>query len=152
MSNKSKCIFNDSWLTDSRFSKWLKKSHAKSKAYCNLCGKDFDISNMGISALNSHSVGKKQKDQESRDSNSIVFFRTAIKSSSSQSSQSMNKKTVESMIVPASALRVEILWTLKVSISHFSLRSCLGLNELFKMELLIKANKIQVPRCFSYLF
>ena len=118
MSNKSKCIFNDSWLTDSRFSKWLKKSHAKSKAYCNLCGNDFDISNMGISALNSHSVGKKQKDQESRDSNSIVFFKQ--QSSSSQSSQSMSKKIVESMIVPASALLVEILWTLKVSISHFS--------------------------------
>ena len=70
---------------------------------------------MGISALNSHSAGKKHKElQESRDSNSTVFFQTAKQVSSSQSSQSMSIKTVESIIVPASALRAEILWTLNV--------------------------------------
>ena len=36
------------------------------------------------------------------------------------------------MTVPTSTLQAEILWTLKVISSHCSLRSCLGLKELFE--------------------
>ena len=41
--------------------------------------------------------------------------------------------TLDSMVIPVNSLRAEILWTLKVVTSHFSLRSCLGLNELFRV-------------------
>ena len=40
--------------------------------------------------------------------------------------------TIQAMVIPASATHAEILWTLKVVINHYSLRSCLGLNELFR--------------------
>ena len=40
--------------------------------------------------------------------------------------------TLNSMVVPVNSLRAEILWTLKVGTSHFSLRSCIGLDELFR--------------------
>ena len=62
MSFKSKYILNDSWLSDSRFSQWFKRSVNSMKAYCNFCQKDFDIFNMGIAGLTSHAVGKKYKE------------------------------------------------------------------------------------------
>ena len=40
--------------------------------------------------------------------------------------------TVDNMIILAGTLRKEILWTLKVVPNHFSLQSCLDLNELFQ--------------------
>ena len=59
MSVKNKCIFNDSWLSDSRFSQWLKRSVNSTKAYCNFCQNDFDISNTGVIGLTIHAAGKK---------------------------------------------------------------------------------------------
>ena len=58
---KDKCVFNESWLTDKRFSPWLKRSR-KQRAYCSFCSKDFDISDMGCSALTSHASGKKHSE------------------------------------------------------------------------------------------
>ena len=40
------------------------------------------------------------------------------------------------MLIAVNSLRAEILWILKVVTSHFSLPSCLGLNELFRIMLL----------------
>ena len=62
MSVKNKCIFNDSWLSDSRFSQWLKRSVNSAKAYCNFCQKDFDISDMGVAGLTNHAACKKHKE------------------------------------------------------------------------------------------
>lgn len=54
---------------------WLCKSSVKGKAYCSICNKDFDISNFGIAALDSHAAGKKLKDNiGSRVSRSSAFF------------------------------------------------------------------------------
>ena len=43
---KDKIVFNESWLTHKSFPPWLKRS-TKLSAYCSVCSKDFDISNMG---------------------------------------------------------------------------------------------------------
>ena len=61
MSVKNKCIFNDSWLSDSRFSQWLKRSVNSTKAYCNFFKKDFDISNIGVAGLTVMQLAKKHK-------------------------------------------------------------------------------------------
>jgi hypothetical protein len=53
------CIFNDSWTTHSEYSVWVVRAADKSKARCRLCLKDFDVSNMGESALKSHAKGTK---------------------------------------------------------------------------------------------
>ena len=73
---KSKCIFNDDWLSDSRFSEWLKRTYNKWKAYYSFCQKSFDISNMGVTNSASHASGKKHSEiQISRSSNiGTVFF------------------------------------------------------------------------------
>ena len=54
---KNKCIFNDAWLSDSRFSEWLKRTHSKWD-----CQKGFDISNMRGASLSSHASGKKHSE------------------------------------------------------------------------------------------
>ena len=43
------------------------------------------------------------------------------------------RDTIESLIVSSKVLCSEILWALNVVKCHFSLRSCMGLNELFKV-------------------
>ena len=154
---KNKCIFNDSWLIDPRFSLWIKKSNNKSKAYCNFCQKDFDISNMGIAALSSHALGKKHKDIQSlRESNvgALFYPKKSPTEHESTSAAKPKVKTVESMMIPASALKAEILWTLKVATSHYSLRSCLGLNEIFKAMFVDSAiaKSFQLNKTSSILF
>ena len=139
---KNKCLFNDAWLSDSRFSDWLKSTHNKWQAYCSFCQKTFDVSNMGVSSLVSHAVGKKHSQvQNSRSLNvgAAYFVKSNTgkaktsheKDSASQESQK-SQRTVESLLVPVSTIQAEVLWTLKVASSHFSLRSCMGLNELFR--------------------
>ena len=60
---KDVCLFNQNWLLDDRFSHWLKSSiSSRFRAYCSFCNKEFDISNMGISAVTSHAAGKKHSD------------------------------------------------------------------------------------------
>ena len=36
---KNKCLFSDAWLSDSKFSEWLKRTHNKWQAYCSFVKK-----------------------------------------------------------------------------------------------------------------
>ena len=87
---KNKCIFNDAWLRNSRFSEWLKKIHSKCEAYCAYCQKSFDISNMGVASLSSHTSGKKHSEiQMQRNRNTGTKF---FRNSSAGEVQETNKK------------------------------------------------------------
>ena len=44
--------------------------------------------------------------------------------------------TLDNLIIPVSAAKAEIRWILKVVDSNFSLRSCLDLNDLFRVMFL----------------
>ena len=133
MSKKN--IFNDNWLLDTQFSQWFQKSDTKGKACCIFCSKDFDISNIGVGAFMSHLSGKKHAEIGSLriSQTGAMFLRWQSQISCEISSK---HSTVGIMIIPASMLRAEILWTLKVVTNHFSLQSCLGLNELFQVMFL----------------
>ena len=65
MFKKKYCTtFSDRWLSDSRFSDWLRKVEGnESSAKCSYCCKIFDILNMGESGLASHMKGKKHKER-----------------------------------------------------------------------------------------
>ena len=72
---KNKFLFNGARLNDSRFSKWLKRTHNKWQAYCSFCQKSFDISKMGVTSWTSHASGKKRSEiQISRSPNTGVAF------------------------------------------------------------------------------
>ena len=133
--SKKICHFNEEWRRDDRFKDWLERDQSSvSKAKCKFCAISFNLSNMGIGAVVSHSPGNKHL-SNINSSKITNFFNTNQTSEAppgtSQDTESW--KTIESFIIPASKLNSEILWALKVVMSHFSLRSCMGLNDLFKV-------------------
>ena len=89
---------------------------------------------MGISALTSHLSGQKHSEIASlrKSQTGALFFRKEPQSGAAES-RSAKVTKIEDLVIPAGTIRAEILWTLKVDTSHFSLRSCLGLNELFEV-------------------
>ena len=60
MSKKNVTYFQDEWLDDDRFSKWVMKTHLKTHARYSICQRDFDLSTVGVSALLSHATEKKK--------------------------------------------------------------------------------------------
>ena len=117
-----------------------KKNDSKWKDCCIFCSKDFDISNMGVSALASHVAGKKHSEISScrkSQSGAIFFSKNAKRNTESsvkvtgQSSSSIT--TLDSVAILTNSPCGEIFWTLKVVASHFSLCSCLRLNKLFRL-------------------
>ena len=89
---------------------------------------------MGVSALLSHSQGKKHKEREKQQPPlSRLFFQSSSQHSKENKSREHSKvKKVDAMLIPVSVSLAEIRWTLKVVSSSFSLRSCLNLNALFQ--------------------
>ena len=89
---------------------------------------------MGIFTLTSHLSGQKNSEIASlrKSQTGALFFRKEPQSGAAES-RSAKVTKVEDLVIPASTIRAEILWTLIVVTSHFSLRSCLGLNELFEI-------------------
>lgn len=63
MTNR-KCQFQDTWLQDPLFSDVIKKCENNNfAAYCILCCKEINLSNMGKTALISHLRGKKHEER-----------------------------------------------------------------------------------------
>ena len=122
---KDKCVFNESWLTDKRFSEWLKKE-TNHRAYCKFCAKDFDVSNIGVSALKSNAEGQKHREIEKlRTANTGVFFNKAGSTGSSAvttvTKSAGSIQTLPSVILPLKVVKAEIIWVLKVVNSLYSL-------------------------------
>ena len=134
--SKKVCRFNEQWLNDDRFKAWLQKDKSVTSARCKLCSISFNLSNMGISAVISHSSGKKHLQNVEISKASFFKRKEAPQVHTCQPPQTKEvepKETIESFIVSSNVLRAEILWALNVVKCHFSLRSCIGLNELFKV-------------------
>ena len=118
------------------------KTHLKTHARCCICQRDFDLSTMGVSAILSHASERKHKDKLtslSKDSGIASFFHVPkVKKVSQEHPVHQNQLTqsnlhkVQSFVVPATAIRAEILWVLKVVITHSSLQFCENLNKPFQ--------------------
>ena len=92
----------------------------KVESILQFCSKDFDISNMGCSALTSHASGKKHSEISGLKSLNIgnTFFKS-LGSSETSVKPTSSLQTVESMVVPVSVLQTAVLWVLKVVKNHF---------------------------------
>ena len=106
---------------------------------------------MGVANLSSHASGKKHSDiHMQRSCNTGTTF---FGNSSTGEVQETNKKgnLVRKENVSTNALQAEVLWTLKVISSHYSLRSCLGLKELFEVMFsdseIAKSFKLSKTKC-----
>lgn len=90
---------------------------------------------MGIGAVVSCSTGKKHLQNVENGSRANFLKRKGIPltKETSLDEEVELKNTLQSFIGSSNTLHSEILWALKVAISHFSSRSCTGLNKLFKV-------------------
>lgn len=134
----------------------------KHKARCIVCMKDVDISSMGESALTSHLKGKKHQTltSQKRSLASVPDFfgvssqqpattsddaKEVSKSASSESGEhntlnptkssttsSSGSSVMERIVTRDETLKAEILWALKVIMSHYSYKSCEGTSKLFQ--------------------
>ena len=79
------------------------------------------------------------------------FFQKQSSEQKQGASSNSKSKTVESMLIPGSTLKVEFFWSIKVVSSYFSLRSCLGFNDLFKATFIdseiAKSFKLSQSKC-----
>ena len=120
---KRNCTFNDDWLIEFE---WVEKGSSARTANCKLCHHTFDISNMGRSALTSHSKGKKHKDEEislkslpvlffSKKESNVVSLRVSdsdqdqCPSSSSSDVQHRKQYTLPTFVLNSSVTEAEIL-------------------------------------------
>ena len=54
-----KCHFHDSWMSELNFSSWLDVvADNVHRTYCRTCKKTFDVRNMGVAAVKSHTKSK----------------------------------------------------------------------------------------------
>ena len=51
--NKDQTYFQDTWLSDDKYKDWLVSTGKNTQARCKRCKKTFELSNMGIQALES---------------------------------------------------------------------------------------------------
>ena len=137
---KEKYVFNSNWLIISWYSSWFQKCFSKYRSYCSLCCKYFYILNIRVSPLVSHTAGKKRL-QIAASRAICLDFLFQMKNLVSATRNCTNLKTciLSSMLTSTSTSWAEILWLLKVVMSHYSLRLCLGISELFKVMVCVSA-------------
>ena len=83
------CKFSDRWLTVEQYSTWLAAvASDRTKARCKVCLTNFDISNMGETALRSHAKGEKHQKRLSQLSDSKTNPSIAVFYSASQTTTS----------------------------------------------------------------
>ena len=172
--SKRLTLFNDDWLKQDEFKLWLQKVNSKT-AKCTLCLQQFDISNMGKSAIKSHSKGKRHNEKlRTRNSMSTLYFQQSSSSNvivepldSVVSTTAMDivvppiltndvqkQTTIPNLATKSSTTEAEILWTLKTLLSHNSYRSCENISDLFKRmfndSIIAKSFSLGKTKCAYY--
>ena len=104
-----------------KFKSWLRKVEKDTySAECTICSKTFDISSIGESALTSYMKGKKHCER-------------ATSVCESQSTGSISKSSLDSMIVMTSVAHAEICGALKIVSSKYSKSSSDNIGQLFRV-------------------
>ena len=127
--------FQDDWLSHPDYKNWVRKDADRNKAFCSLCHKSLELSNMGTQALKSHMNGKKHK----RLAQPLAcFFKPPAKkklnpnpSSMVSPSQLPASNTLVQSIASSDKVKAEIRWAVKSVMSNFSNSSCNDISTLF---------------------
>ncbi|EDO42389.1 predicted protein [Nematostella vectensis] len=147
-------VFNNLWLQDPLFP-WVAQAQESTKARCKMCSVTFELGNMGKQALISHAKGKKhlRRVAPSTQQVSLNSFVTVQKQESEQnssaaertmtvppppvdlsqvaSSSDSSKGTIKKYVTKDETLKAEVLWAIKVLMSHYSCNSSAGTDKLF---------------------
>ena len=84
---KDKCKFQDCWLRDKKYQKWIRKKNDNT-AYCTYCWKEISINHLGEPALKSHLLSKKHIERSSTNTTSSVNIQLFLPEASRESSES----------------------------------------------------------------
>jgi hypothetical protein len=121
------CKFNKLWVESDEFKAWLRPAASAFKGRCIWCLKEFDISNMGVTALRSHAKSSKVTAIKTIDS-----FCDSSEVQSQANNSSINLTLTSVVSSNNEVVTAEILWTLKCILSHYSYNSCTNINSLFQ--------------------
>ena len=158
MSKGSKiCVFNEVWLKDLKFSKWLQKAESKTKTERKLCRTVIDISTIGVSALNSHAKQNKHSQIISNTkTHSILYFYKSTAAVKQSAPECSKQSTFTNLGTGKSSVKAEIIWTLKVVKSYFSFCLYVGLNYLFRTMFhdsqIAKSFQLSKTKCSFFFF
>ena len=127
------------------FQDWIMKHEGPFKAYCKLCCKAIDLSNMGKRALTSHAEGKSHKKAASLKKLGIPRMEQFVKlekkeddgdkGGTDQSADQEKSATLEQMkmyVTGECVVKAEILWAIKSVMSHYSFRASSDIRGLFQ--------------------
>lgn len=147
---KYKSKFQDNWLEDEEYKVWLQKdSKDETQAYCKLCMKSFSIASLGKSSISSHASGEKHKSRiPSTKQRTLVPLAKSLQSDDGDKGKKKTEtkacettiKNPTSYFISEDVTDAEILWTLDVVVSNYSLNSCQNKNKLFAR--MFKGSKI----------
>ncbi|XP_077545839.1 uncharacterized protein LOC144158676 [Haemaphysalis longicornis] len=130
-----KCTFQQSWLSKDPYKDWVSPDPASAnRAKCRLCGRTFDISSMGESALKSHQQSAKHNGNvKTVGGASLQSYVVPCASARPVTAVPTQPSDLNSAVkVHELVTDAEILWTLKVVTSHYSYSSSAHTNDLFK--------------------
>ena len=135
------------------------KHESPFKAYCKLCNKAVDLSNMGKRALTSHAESKSHKKAVSLKQGATAmaqFVKSDKKEGTADEGQSTSTETLtvplpadephsshqeipstsqqllQTYVTSESVTKAEILWAMKIVLSHFSFRASTDVGGLFQ--------------------
>lgn len=152
MSNK-KTKFNSQWLDPDlypQFKDWLSDVPDNiNQAYCKVCRKSFELSNMGIGALNSHYLKStiherclKAKSHQkpiinifagNSDTHNKISPAVEISEASGSCEPSNKTSNLNSYFLKDDVLKAECLWAMHVVTKKMSYNSCSDISEIFQI-------------------
>ena len=130
------CVFQDGWLSNEKYRKWIRKSQNKKEAHCFVCNKNLNISGMGSSALDSHTSEKKHQQLMLECSKSGVIdlmFNKPCSSSIKETKDSKKSGELDDLLLKKGVIKAEILLCLKLVADHLSYNSCSNISKIFKI-------------------
>ena len=130
------CVFQDGWLSNEKYRKWIRKSQNKKEARCFVCNKNLDISAMGSSTLDSHASGKKHQQLMLECSKSGVIdlmFNKPCSSSTKETEDSKRSGSLDDLLLKNEVINAELLWCLKLVTGHLIYNLCSNISEIFKI-------------------
>ena len=130
---KKQTFFQKEWLDDPEFKDWIQPvDSCNTEAKCKLCSKVFTLSNMGVGALKSHMKYKKHKDAVSNRLSHRNFFGQPA-AVQPKHVPKVTSQSLDNFIVKEHVFKAELIWALKKITSNFSLSSCEGISNCFKV-------------------
>ena len=145
MGKQSKCVFNKKWTVEDRFS-WVRAHTNKHNAYCSVCSKVIDLSDMGRYALQSHMkskkhvnlaslvrepaninikdfILKKEKDDVNANTNSNIELLNIPGPPAIATVLPIGLPVVKPLVIKDVVMKAEIIHTLHLITSHHSYKS-----------------------------